>query len=78
MFFLRENDRRHHFKTKVFMVFLRENDTQHYFKNNLFKMYKTYQATKLAVFELKMLLFIMMTEELNWELPPEFRGILEH
>ena len=41
-------------------------------------MYKTYQAAKLAVFELKMLLFIMMTEELNWELPPEFRGILEH
>ena len=60
------------------MVFLRENDTQHHFKNNLFKMHKTYQATKLAVFELKMLLFIMMTEELNGELPPEFRGILEH
>ena len=25
-----------------------------------------------------MLLFTMMTEELNWELPPEPRGILEH
>ena len=115
MVFLRENDRRHHFKTNVFMVILKESDTQHHFKNIFFKMYKKWQATKLvdllqvdllasgaslfwpqsgppratksrevprhmksdeglfwkstklAVFELKMLLFTMMTEELNWE-----------
>ena len=48
MVFLRENDRRHHFKTNVFMVILKESDTQHHFKNNLFKMYKKWQATKLV------------------------------
>ena len=48
MVFLRENDRRHHFKTNVFMVILTESDTQHHFKNNLFKMYEKWQATKLV------------------------------
>ena len=72
MVFLRESDTQHHFKNSLIkmskkwqetkLVDLLQVDLPRHMKSDEGLFWK---STKLAVFELKMLLFTMMTEELN-------------
>ena len=85
MVILKESDTQHHFKNIFFKMYKKWQETKliDLLQVDLPRHMKSdeglfWKSTKLAVFELKMLLFTMMTEELNWELPPEPRGILEH